>query len=180
VSKNTRSPGAIAACVTSPATPYCSPTVLGTVIPCWAKTYQTNPLQSKPEGSLPPFRYGVPRRLKAVLVMAPISAVGAGVDSGASGAATGGEGWGEDPRAGRGNGSGFAPVEAQPTRVIRVSSVAQIRNMGAPLIIDERAAEAKHRPKMLETILLRSVVALTLTASVGQNGLSCPWSRRSF
>ena len=71
-------------------------------------------------------------------------------------------------------------MDAQPTSVIKVSKVAQIRNMGAPLIIDESAPGAKYDPKMLETILLRSVAVLTLTASVGQNGLSCPWSRRSF
>ena len=44
----------------------CSSTSRGSAVPCCAKTHCVNPLQSKPFGSLPPLRYGVPRKLRAV------------------------------------------------------------------------------------------------------------------
>jgi hypothetical protein len=39
------------------------------VTPCWLNTYLTKPLQSNPDGSLPPFLYGAPRSDSAVPAM---------------------------------------------------------------------------------------------------------------
>ena len=58
VSKNTRSPASSVFRPTSSPWRNCSFTVRGMGMPCWLKIYQTKPLQSNPDGSLPPFRNG--------------------------------------------------------------------------------------------------------------------------
>ncbi len=50
VLKNTRSPASTAVPPTSVPSRNSSPTVRGTRMPCCPRTYQTNPLQSKPDG----------------------------------------------------------------------------------------------------------------------------------
>src|SRR5438067_4847321 len=96
-------------------------------MPYCAKTYCVKPLQSKPAGSAPPLRYGVPRSASAV----PVSAYASnpapagdgrafeGAEAGANGAGAGdGASGGGACRAagppGSGNGLGVAPVDAHP------------------------------------------------------------------
>ncbi|HUK36012.1 MAG TPA: hypothetical protein VLV86_18975 [Vicinamibacterales bacterium] len=76
-----------------------------------------NPLQSNPRGSLPPLRYGVPRKLSAVEISdwsaGSVARGVGGVVSGSSGAAGIGAGGGVEEPAGCGNGRGlFAPLDA--------------------------------------------------------------------
>src|SRR5204863_10095953 len=102
--------------------PYCSLTSRGSSKPCCANTHCTKPLQSKPDGSLPPLRYGTPRSIIAV------STTREGVD-GANGTPSGGGGAGDGTAGvdaggagapGKGRGRGL-PLEAHAAaeRVIR-------------------------------------------------------------
>ena len=109
VLKNTRSPGSSARRDTVEPRWYCSATVLGTNCPCCAKTYSTKPLQSNPDGSLPPSRYGAPRSDRAV----PTNAFDAGADS----ALLEGGDCCCSPARGKGLGTGTAPLDAQPPAV---------------------------------------------------------------
>ncbi len=66
VEKNTMSPGASSSGAIDFPTRYCSRTSRGSATPYWLKTYCVKPLQSNPFGSVPPLRYGMPRRASAV------------------------------------------------------------------------------------------------------------------
>src|SRR5206468_9158272 len=66
VVKKTMSPGESSSGVTDFPTRYWSCTARGNDTPYCAKTYRVKPLQSKPPGSAPPLRYGVPRSDSAV------------------------------------------------------------------------------------------------------------------
>src|SRR6266850_1512571 len=112
VSKNSRSPGITSRrSILRPAS-YCSRTSRGRRTPFCANTHWTNPLQSKPDGSLPPFRYGIPLSVIAVETIAVGSAGDGGTTTGgptgAEGAADGGGG-----APGKGCGRGGPPVVAQ-------------------------------------------------------------------
>src|SRR5215467_6879637 len=85
-------------------------------MPYCANTHCVKPLQSKPVGSLPPLRYGVPRKLSAVAMSASEGSIARGTP-GAAGVASGvdgnGAGAGVEAPAGVGNGRGrFAPLDA--------------------------------------------------------------------
>src|SRR4249919_3753424 len=84
--------------------------------PCRAKTYQTNPLQSNPDGSAPPFLYGTPRSPSAVAITLPAGASAEGTTSGGAGLR-----W----ASGVGKGRGTAPVDAQaaPPAHVRQSRI---------------------------------------------------------
>src|SRR5258706_11784271 len=105
VSKNSRSPGITSRrSILRPAS-YCSRTSRGRRTPFCANTHWTNPLQSNPDGSLPPFRYGIPLSVIAVETIS-VGAAGdggttTGGPTGAGGAADGGGG-----APGRGGGRG--------------------------------------------------------------------------
>src|SRR5688572_15388538 len=120
VSKNTRSPGDTSAGSTSSPTRYWSRTSRGRRVPCCANTHWTNPLQSNPDGSEPPFRYGVPRNVSAIATSAGNGARGPGATSGGAAAVSGGVGGTGSPAPGgsaapgNGRGVGTAPDEAQP------------------------------------------------------------------
>src|SRR4249919_3846813 len=82
-------------------------------MPWEPNTYCVNPLQSKPFGSAPPFRYGLPRSESAVPVSAYMSTGGfVPAASAGSGGGTGGV-TREDVPPGTGNGRGTKPVDAQ-------------------------------------------------------------------
>src|SRR5215211_2686793 len=70
-SKNTMSPGCSWLRSTGVPTPNCAAALCGSETPCCAYTYMTKPEQSKPDGSEPPQRYGVPRYCIAVPTTPP-------------------------------------------------------------------------------------------------------------
>ena len=83
-------------------------------VPCCANTHCTKPLQSNPrDGSLPPFRYGVPRSARAVA----ISSAGA---SGVRGSRASGRAGLLAP--GKGCGLGTAPPLAHPATMADAST----------------------------------------------------------
>src|SRR5438876_10651392 len=100
--KKTKSPGFRSSCLIFLPTLNCSSTSRGSATPWCANTHCVKPLQSKPLGSLPPLRYGVPRKLSAVSISV---AAGGGVAGAGTGAGEGAvaDGRGEEP-AGIGNG----------------------------------------------------------------------------
>ena len=70
VPKKTKSPGLRLSLSTCTPSLIWSKVVLPTDIPKCAYTYCVNPEQSKPEGDVPPHRYGVPRKLEAYAIIA--------------------------------------------------------------------------------------------------------------
>src|SRR6185503_21095497 len=101
----------------------------GSTVPNFAKTYWTKPLQSKPEGSLPPFRYGTPRNSRAVFTTAGTRAgTRAGTAPGGPGAVSPAPGGSAAPGNGRGTGgpalrAAQAPVNTASTTTARGRSL---------------------------------------------------------
>ena len=90
-------------------------------MPWRPNTYRTNPLQSNPDGSLPPLRYGVPVYSSAVPASAPASPAGTGADGGRV----------EVPAGvpAPGNGRGVAPVDAHPPATAARHTINTTRRM---------------------------------------------------
>src|SRR6185295_8604447 len=141
VSKNSKSPGFTSrGSIVCPA-PYCSRTSRGRRMPFCANTHCTNPLQSNPDGSLPPLRYGIPLSIIAVETMA-VGATGdagttTGGPTGAGGRAEGGSG-----APGNGRGRGVPPVVAQAAaqRAIRTTTT----SLSLPGVESKGSCNAKY------------------------------------
>jgi hypothetical protein len=126
VVKNTKSPGSSADGSTDCPTWNCCRASRGIATPCCSNTYFTRPLQSKPAGSTPPFRYGAPRSDSAVDEIEYPSAVVGAAPSGELDVRGGVREAAGPP--GSGNGRGTAPLDAQA--VVATATRTALRSRG--------------------------------------------------
>ena len=138
--KKTRSPGCRSSIAMFCPILNCSSTCRGSATPYCANTHWVKPLQSKPAGSLPPLRYGVPRKPSAVAISASSCVrVGRGgvtgaVAEGSDVDGVDGEATAVDP-AGVGNGRGVAatPLDAHAD-VIAASAKSDVKTSRRALV----------------------------------------------